>query len=145
MTRRNGDPFGNNHFRVEIDGAPALDFSEVTLPEAYVDIVEYREGAAPTPHKLPGAMHLTNLVLRRGVSDSRDLFLWWSNIASGQPDRRNLAVILLDEQRQDVKRWVIHNAFPVRYSVAPLIGGSHGESLVETLECAVEGFDTAGS
>jgi hypothetical protein len=38
------DPYGSNHFRVEIDGITASDFTEVSGLEAAVTVVDYLEG-----------------------------------------------------------------------------------------------------
>jgi phage tail-like protein len=144
MASRAPSAHPNHHFRVEIDGVADLDFSEVTLPEACTDIVEYREGNSISPHKIAGAVHYSNLVLRRGVSaKSNDLFNWWKAVADGQMDRRNLVVTLLDQQRNPVKAWAVHDAWPAHYVVSPLVA-LDGETVVtETLECAVDQFEVA--
>jgi phage tail-like protein len=141
MPTRPGDPFANNHFQVEIDGIANLDFAEVVLPEARVDVIEYREGADRTSHKVIGTLHYSNLVLRRGVSASNDLFLWWRNVANGIADRRNIGVTLLDAEFQPVKRWAIGGVWPASYAVAPLVAVGEAVALIETLECAAETFD----
>ena len=133
----------NHRFRVEIDGVANLDFSEVILPEARTDVVEYREGGNVSPRKISGPVHYSNLVLRRGVTTSSDLFNWWKTVADGQMNRRNIAVILLDEQRNEVKRWNIHDAWPTHYFVSPLVARDGETVVTETLECAVDRFETA--
>jgi phage tail-like protein len=133
----------NHRFRVEIDGVANLDFSEVILPEARTDVVEYREGGNVSPRKISGPVHYSNLVLRRGVTASNDLFNWWKTVADGQMSRRNMAVILLDEQRNEVKRWNLHDAWPTHYLVSPLIAHGGETVVTEALECAVDRFETA--
>lgn len=130
----------NHRFRVEIDGIQASEFAEIILPEARADIVEYREGTAALARKIPGHVHFSNLTLRRGLSASMELSNWWKAIADGQLDRRNIAVILLDHQGQDSKRWVISDAWPTRYNVAPLVAVDGDTVVFETIECAVENF-----
>jgi phage tail-like protein len=144
MAERPGDPYRNNHFRVLIDGVADIDFAEVILPEASAEIVDYREGGDKGPtRKLLGAVRYSNLVLRRGVTQSIDLFAWWRNIANGVSDRRNIAVVLLDNELNEVKRWVISHAWPCRFAVSPLIAPGEATVLIETLECAVERLDQA--
>ena len=130
----------NSRFQVEIEGIAATGFAEVILPEAQADIIEYRGGAEPRTRKLPGLVKFGNLILRRGVTQSDDLYLWWKSVADGATERRTVAVILLDEQRQPVKRWVAARAWPARYTVAPLIANDCDVALIETVECAVEDF-----
>jgi phage tail-like protein len=131
----------NNRFKVEIDGIGLEDFAEVILPEAYAEVVEYREGTEIGTRKLPGAVRYGNLVLRRGVTQSQDLFLWWKSVADGAIVRRSVIVILLDERREPVKRWSIRRAWPARYTVSPLVACDGDVTLMESLECATEGFE----
>jgi phage tail-like protein len=133
--------FLNCHFLVEINGIAVTEFAEVILPDSRVAIAEYREGNGNTSQNTPGAVNYSNLVLRRGVTTTKDLFLWWQNVAGGTTDKRNVSVVLLDGQLNPVKTWHITNACPARYSIAPLVANG-GVTLVETLECAVEGFTT---
>ncbi len=144
MSERPGDPYRNNHFRVIIDGVEAIDFVEVILPEATAEIVEYREGGDKgATRKLVGAVRYSNLVLRRGVTQSNALFDWWKNIGEGVSDRRNIAVVLLDNELTEVKRWNLANAWPCRYAASTLIAVGEARVVVETLECAVERLDVA--
>ncbi len=146
LTPMRVDPFTNCHFLVEIDGLPDIGFTEVILPQASAEVIEfeYQTGAEPnSSRKLPGVMRYGNLTLRRGVTSSSDLFAWWRNIANGVADRRNVRISLLDEQRHAVKRWVVHNAWPCRYAVAPLLLVAEASSLIETIELAAEDFDLA--
>jgi phage tail-like protein len=134
------NPCLNNRFRVEIDGLVISDFSEVILPDSSADIVEYREGNDGRSRKLPGAAKYGNIVLRRGVTASNELFDWWKTVAEGAASRRSLSVTLLDQQGAEVKRWNIQNAWPARYMVSPLIALDGDAVVLETLECATEGF-----
>ena len=69
-------PYRDFNFRVEIDGIGESQFSEVSIPEAEITVVEYREGAdkSSATRKLPGRVRYGNLVLKRGVTG--DLALW---------------------------------------------------------------------
>ena len=134
-------PHPNHRFRVEIDGIAAIEFSEVILPEAYAEIVEYREGNSVSPRKIAGINKCTDLILKRGVTTSNDLFNWWKSTSDGQADRRNVAVALLDQQLIEIKRWNIYNAWAARYSVSPLIAFDGTTVVTETLECAVDRFE----
>jgi hypothetical protein len=72
-----GNPRSDINFTVEIEGTPAAGFSEVILPPAWADAIEYREGGEPnTVRKLPGRIHFGNLILMRGVTGSTDLYDW---------------------------------------------------------------------
>jgi phage tail-like protein len=132
--------FLNCRFLVAIDGIPVTSFAEVILPDARAAIAEYREGNENNAQKSAGAVSYGNVVLRRGVTTTNELSQWWQNVADGKTDKRNLSVTLLDEQLSPVRTWQITNACPARYSIAPLIAIEGNVTLMETLECAVEGF-----
>ncbi len=134
------DPYRDFNFIVEIGGQDVAGFSEVVLPAASADVIEYREGADFHARKLPGRIHFSNLVLRRGITTSNELYLWWRTVENGQTERRDVRVTLLDESRAPVKRWRLHNAWPVRYQPSALNALGH-DVAVETLEISVEGMD----
>jgi phage tail-like protein len=137
------DPYRNFNFVVEIDGLGQAEFSEVLLPEASADVIEYREGGeAGAVRKLPGRVHFGNLVLRWGITTSRELYDWWRTVQDGQAQRRNLSVILLDEGRNPVKRWNFLNAWPARYQASSLAAVGHNV-VIEMLEIAHEGMELA--
>jgi len=135
-------PYRNFNFRVEIDGLPETGFSEVVVPETRIEVVEYREGGDHTSgtRKLPGRAKVGNVVLRRGIDQDLSLWNWFRTVRDGDLDRRNVAIILLDATRTDVRRWAVQQAWPTAYILGPLQG--HGnEVVIETLELACERVD----
>jgi phage tail-like protein len=122
MARARRDPYGKFGFLVEIDGVESPGFTQVLMPSGVLTVFEYREGAdAPCSVLwLPGRVRYGNLVLRRGISESDALFEWWNAVCEGRTDRRTVAVVLLDAERNSVKRWRFAQALPVRYGVDPL-------------------------
>ena len=134
-------PYGNAQFFVEIDGIAEAVFEQVLLPELTITVVEYRDGgdAERLVRKVPGPASYSNLVLKRGFAGSLTLYQWWQQTMQGEEGaRRNLAIILLNEERSEVARWRLTNAFPTRYTFSPL-DAMDGSVLVECLELA---FDT---
>jgi phage tail-like protein len=142
MPQRRNDPYLNFNFRVEIDGVEAAGFSEVHLPEGRIEAVAYREGTDPTSaaRLLPGRVEYGRVVLRRGFAGDATLFRWWEEIAQGNLDRRNVGIILLDEQRKEVARWGLRRAWPSKW-VGPQLRGLGNEVAIETLELAHEGIE----
>jgi phage tail-like protein len=142
MPSRRADPYLDFNFVVEIEGDTVAGFSEVELPEGRIEIVAYREGGDRTSaaRLLPGRVSYGPLVLRRGFSGDVSLFQWWQAVAQGNVDRRNVTVILLDEQRQEVARWNIRRALPAKLE-PPSLRGLGNEVAIETLELAHEGIE----
>ena len=95
------DPISNCRYQVEIDGIIQAGFSEVIMPESMSNVIEYREGTDPLRiRKLPGLTLYSNLILKYGVTDAMALYNWRKSVEQGKMSdaRRNLAVILLDEE-----------------------------------------------
>ena len=142
MPQRRDDPYLNFNFRVEIDGLQVAGFSEAQLPEGRIEVVAYREGGANTsaPRLLPGRVEFGPVVLRRGFAGDPALFQWWNDVVQGHVARRNVVIVLLDEQRQEVARWVIRRAWPSKWT-GPDLRGLGNEVSIETLELTHEGIE----
>jgi phage tail-like protein len=82
------------------------------------------------------------VVLRRGFAGDAALFEWWNELVEGNLSRRNIAIVLLDEQRRDVARWLVRRAWPSKW-VGPSLGGLGNEAAIETLELSHEGIELA--
>jgi phage tail-like protein len=141
-----GTPHRNFNFRVEIDGMDATGFSEVVIPDAWITVVEYREGAdkVSDSRKLPGRVNYGNVILRRGVTGALDLYEWWNAVRQGDLQRRTILITLLDAERKEVRRWKVERAWPVRYT-GPTLAAQGNEIVVETLELAHEGIEIEGA
>ena len=136
------DPYLDFNFLVEIAGLTVAGFSEADLPEGRIEAIAYREGTDKTSaaRLLPGRVEYGPLVLRKGFAGDATLFQWWHAVAQGSLDRRNVSVVLLDEQRQEVARWNLHRAWPSKYT-GPSLNALGNEVAIETLELVHEGIE----
>lgn len=141
MADRN-DPYRNMRYSLEIDGISQAGFSEATIPDTTQDPIEYREGTEiPTVRKIPGLIKYGNLTLKWGVTDSMDLYNWRKTVEDGKmaDARKNVAVIILDEEGNPKARWEFTQAWPTKYD-APDLNATGNEIAIETLEIAHEGM-----
>ena len=81
-------------------------------------------------------------MLRRGFAGDASLFEWWNELVQGNLSRKNVAIVLLDEQRQEVARWLLRRAWPSKW-VGPELRGLGNEVAIETLELSHEGIELA--
>lgn len=133
------DPLRNFRFRVEIDGIQQAGFSEVTGFDATVEPIDYREGTDPTHvRKLTGMTKYGNVTLKWGVTDSMALHDWHRQIVNGDIQRKNIAIVVVDESGQDKARWEIVEAWPSKYDPADLNAKGNDVS-VEMVEICNEG------
>jgi phage tail-like protein len=134
------DPYEAFNFLVEIEGVARAAFSEVSGLESETAVIEYRSGAENVMRKLPGLTKFRNIVLRRGVTQDRELWDWRQSIVEGNPDRRNGSIILLDDMRTEVVRWNFRNGWPCKWE-GPALNAKANEVAIETLEIAHEGLE----
>lgn len=141
MANERKDPFRGYNFVLEIDNIARGAFSEVGGLTSEGDAVDYREGSdvQSNPRKLPGPRKYTNLTLKRGMTDDKSLWQWYTNIVNGVPDRRNVSITLMNEQRQAVLRWHVENAW-INKIEGPSFKASSNEVAMESVELVHEGL-----
>jgi phage tail-like protein len=140
------DPLRSHRFRVEIDNTARAGFSEVSGLESQIAVVDYREGTDP-PHvrRLPGLTKFSNITLKYGITTDGDalaLFKWFRDVSSGAlaNNRRRVAIIVQDETGQDKARFIVTDAWPVKYAASDL-NAKGNEVMIEVLELANEGIE----
>jgi len=140
------DPLRNFRFRVEIDNVARAGFAEVSIGEIATEAIDYREGTDP-PHvrKLSGLTRYGNVTLKSGLTvgaGALELFHWHRDIVAGllAQSRRRVVVVVQDESGQDQARFVLSDAWPIKYETSPLSARSN-EVIIETLELANEGIE----
>jgi len=139
-TASRDDPFAAFNFLVEIDGVTVAGFSECTGLNADNAVIEYRVGSEEaTMRKLPGLATYKNIVLKRGMTDSKDLWDWRKRVLDGKTQRQGGSVTLLNEARQPALRWTFREGWPAKWD-GPSLNGKNNEVAIETLEIAHEGL-----
>jgi phage tail-like protein len=136
------DPYKNFRFLVEIDGITQAGFREVTIPDSTQEPIEYREGNEPTTmRKLPGPLKYGNLSLKWGITDSLELYNWRKEVEEGKikSARRNIAIIVLDDEGNNASRWEFSQAWPSKYDT-PDLKATGNEIAIENLEIVHEGM-----
>ena len=135
------DPCLSFNFAVEIDGVMVCGFSEVTGLQAEIEVQEYREGGLNEYiHKRAGpAKYASNLIMKRGVADSKELWSWYCDVLQGTVRRKSLAVVLMDSAGNEKRRWTLQNGYPVKWS-GPDFKAQTSEVAFESLELAHEGL-----
>jgi len=136
------DPFTIGNFSVSIDGVVSSAFSEVSGLEVSIDVIDYREGNSkvPTDIRLPGLAHVSNIVLKRGLTSDLSLWQWFAAVMSGVVERRNMIITLLDQADKPVLVWRVRNAWPCKW-VGPALNAASSEVAIETLEITHEGLE----
>lgn len=154
------DPYANYRFRLELGSINVAGFSECSGLGVEVKVFEYKEGGNnSTTLKFPESTTYSNVVLKRGITRALDLIDWQLDVVNGafktntrpqfpldksapsDPQKKSIAVLLVDEKGKEVRRWNLVRAFPVKWS-GPDFKGTGAEVAIETLELAHEGIQT---
>lgn len=137
------DPFRGFNFIVEIDGVARAGFRECSGLDTTQDVVEYREGnELITPRKLPGLAKYANVLLKGGVTDDKSLWTWRKTAIDGKVERKNGSIVLLDDAREEKKRWNFREGWPSKWT-GPTFNATSNDVAIETLEITHEGLELA--
>ena len=146
MPRRDQDPFGNFRFKLELGDVEVAGFAECTGLNIETKVMEYKEGGNnATTLKFPEPSTFGNVTLKRGVTNSNELIEWQLDVVSGtfgknaRKNNPSIAIVLMNEKGEDVRRWNLVRAFPVKW-VGPDLKASASEVAIEALELAHEGI-----
>lgn len=138
------DPYAQFNFLLEIEGTTAAGFTEVGGITAESDIIEYREGSDPARmRKLPALFKFGNITLKRGYTQNRELWEWRKTTLDGVTERKQGAIILLDEAREPQLRWEFSEGWISKYE-GPALNATANEAAVESIEIAVEDVQLVG-
>ncbi|MEU0885666.1 phage tail protein [Lentzea sp. NPDC005914] len=144
---RTVDPPFTGRFKLTIDGLEIGAFTEISGLSVQIDVEELAEGGQNQyTHKLPGRMKWPNLVFKRGITDTDNLFAWFAKCsgdglaaADEKVERHHGAITLLDAKGKAVRTWNFVDAFPVKWS-GPRLAASSRDAAVEELEVCHCGF-----
>jgi phage tail-like protein len=132
------DPFKNFRFLVEIQGIVQAGFSECTGFGSSVEVVEYREGGEPsTVRKLPAKVTYSDITLKWGVTDSRELYDWHATAINGQLERKDGSIIVQDDAGQEAVRWNFFSGWLSKYDATDL-NAKGNDVAVDTATITVE-------
>jgi phage tail-like protein len=137
------DPYAQYNFLVEIDGLSVAGFTEVGGLTNESDIIEYREGSdTATVRKLPGLRKYSNITLKRGFTQNKELWEWRNTTNEGKTERKAGSIILLDESRNEALRWNFSEGWISKWE-GPALNATANEASIESLEIAVENIELA--
>jgi phage tail-like protein len=133
------DPYKGFRFRVEIDGIQQAGFAECSGLGSEIQVEEYREGNEKSLalRKLPGKVIYPDIVLKWGVTDSRELYNWHLDVINGKLERKNGSIVLLNDQGEEKLRWNFFDAWPSKWE-GPTLNAATSDVAIETLTLTCE-------
>ncbi len=134
------DPYLAFRFRVEINSVIEASFSECSGLQVETEIEEYREGGVNDfVHKFPKRTKYQTITLKRGLTDSEELWDWHQDVVDGFFTRHDGSILLLDHEGQEQWRWNFIEAYPIKW-VGPALRADQGAVAIETLELIHHGL-----
>ena len=128
------DPYRSFNFLVEIDGITQAGFQECSGLDSQTASIDFRLGDDPMHvRKLTGLNTFSAISLKRGVTDSDELWKWRQTVVDGKTERRNGSIVLLDEKGAEKLRWNFSNAWPSKWT-GPSFTSTGNSIAVESLE-----------
>lgn len=132
------DPYKNFLFLVEIDGITQASFADCSGFSSHVEVVEYREGGdRSTVRKLPGKTSYPDITLKRGLTNSSELYDWHRTAVEGQIQRKNGSVVVLDDTLAEQVRWNFTGAWISKWE-GPALTAKGNDVAIETLTISCE-------
>ncbi|MDF2644454.1 MULTISPECIES: phage tail protein [Paenibacillus] len=133
---------GAFRFEVELDGLIVGGFSEVTGMKSETEVKPLWEGGVNThPHYMIEHTKYPNIVLKRGITTSSELWEWYNGVAQGKIKRKNGSIILHNQAGTEMCRWNFFSAFPVKWN-GPDLNASSGNVAIESIELVHAGLKT---
>src|SRR5258708_5655833 len=127
------DPYASFNFLVEIDGVTVAGFSECSGLSTETGIIEYRNGdETNTVRKLPGLKKFTNITLKRGYTNDKNLWTWRKKVMDGKTERQSGAIVLQNESRQTALRWTFREGWPSKWD-GPAFNAKNNEVAIESM------------
>ena len=132
------DPYRSFNFRVEIDGITQAGFQECSGLDSQTASIDFRLGDDPMHvRKLTGLNTFSAISLKRGVTDSDELWKWRQTVVDGKAERRNGSIVLMDDKGAEKVRWNFSNAWPSKWT-GPSFNSTGNSVAVESLEITHE-------
>jgi phage tail-like protein len=133
------DPYNGYNFAVELDGITRAGFRECSGLENSQNAGEYREGTDKNlaVRKLPGLVTHSDITLSRGITSDSKLWEWRAKVMTGNVERHDISIILLDDSGNAKITWNLFDCWPRQWT-GPSLNATADDLAVEQLVLACE-------
>ncbi len=140
MSAVDRDPYSANNFEVDL-GAGVLGFAEVNglgYEIEYLD--DARTGDRPARPPKRAVARVSEVSLKRGVTDEQSVWQWVQSAVDGKDEPRTVTIRLLDAQHAPVCAWVLRGARPTKWS-GPTLSATGTAVAIEELVLAADSIE----
>lgn len=135
--RRPHDHLVTSKFKVEIEGVTQGAFAALEGIESTTEVVQFTDGDDLILRKRPGRTDYSNIILKRGYTNSDELWNWYKAVVNGEVERKSGSIILCADDASEIMRYNFFEGWPCRWK-SLVLDASKTDALVEELEIAVE-------
>jgi phage tail-like protein len=141
----NKDPLVSAWFGLDFQQGVVGAFRECTGLGSENEVVEYKASGPKGEQvikKVPGRLKWNNITLKRGITDSLDMWKWRKLVEDGKMDeaRKNGTLTMFNQKGDPVARWNFINAWPSKLT-GPSANATANEPGIEELEITCEGSE----
>ncbi len=111
------DPLLGFNFALDLSGTIAGYFTEVSGIGSENEVIEQKVVTGKGVEvilRIPGRLKWGDIVLKRGITSSMDLWNWRRQVEEGKVKdaRKNGSIVMFDRELKEVARWNFVNAWP---------------------------------
>jgi phage tail-like protein len=138
------DPLVSAWFGVEFQGQVTGAFRECAGLGSENDVVEYKASGPKGEFvlkKVPGRMKWNDITLKRGITDTMDMWKWRQKVEEGNVEdaRKNGSIVMFNQQGQEIARWDFVSAWPSKIT-GPSANAGTNDVAIEELSITHEGY-----
>jgi len=123
-----------------VAGALLGGFQECSGLDTSLEVEDYKEGGLNDRiRKFPSRVTWSNIVLKRGIGLSDDLWNWHAAYMNGTGVRRDGIIVLENDQHVPLKMWQFQRGLPIKWT-GPAFNAKASEVAIESLEIVHEGI-----
>lgn len=135
----NKDLCVNFRFLMEI-GNFKCSFFKASGMASEIEFEEYHEGGSNFSLKFPVKVKHFNVILEKGVTESKFLYGWFDEIQKGIIDKKDFVISVLDtDLKTPIRSWTFINGYPVKWELSDL-NAVDKSVLIEKIELTHEGI-----
>ena len=136
------DPLVGFHFAVEVQNVVTGYFTECTGLGSEHEVIEHNvvtEQGQEVVMKIPGRLKWEDIVLKRGITSSMDIWDWRKEVENGQvaDARHDGSITMFDQKLNPVARWEFKRGWPLKVT-GPQPKSDSNEIGIEELTIAHE-------
>jgi phage tail-like protein len=141
----NKDPLVSAWFGLDFQQGVVGAFREATGLGSENEVVEYKASGPKGEQvikKVPGRLKWNNITLKRGITDSMDMWKWRKLVEEGKMEeaRKNGTITMFNQKGEAIARWNFVNAWPSKLT-GPSANAANNEVAVEEMEITHEGYE----